>query len=101
MRYKLIFLLILSIYISPAQGAHAPKTFKVLTFNTWMLEILGKDRTQNMEERLTLMPKAIADTGADIVFLQEVWTEKARKGLINGLARHGYINKAHKNGDLL
>ena len=52
--------------------------FKVLTFNTWLLEILGKDIAEDIPERRELIVEALIGLDADVISLQEVWSDKHR-----------------------
>ncbi len=80
------------------------ETLKVLTLNTWLLEIrvgggsldlpkglgfsfpyLSKPVGQDIALRLAQMPRIIAETGADLIALQEVWQEDYAVFLINAL----------------
>ena len=64
-------------------------TFKVVTLNTWLLpSILGvsKDR----ELRKTKMPSWLSSSGADVIALQEVWTEEDQDFLIGRMSEIGY-----------
>ena len=62
--------------------------FKVVTFNTWLLEILGKDVAADIPERRERIVEALIDLDADVISLQEVWPDKHRNFLIEHLSEH-------------
>ena len=62
--------------------------FKVVTFNTWLLEILGKDIAGDIPERRERIVEALIDLDADVISLQEVWPNKHRDFLIEHLSEH-------------
>ena len=62
--------------------------FKVITFNTWLLEIFGKDIAEDIPERRERIVKALIELDADVISLQEVWPNKHRDFLIEHLSEH-------------
>lgn len=59
---------------------------KVLTFNAWLLPFVASD----IPERTRAMAGSIFFTGADIVALQEVWSDSTKIQIASDLARWGY-----------
>ena len=70
--------------LTQANASH----FKVITFNTWLLEILGKDIAKDIFERRERIVEALIELDADVIFLQEVWLDKHRDFLIEHLSEH-------------
>ena len=62
--------------------------FKVVNFNTWLLEILGKDIASDILERRERIVEALIELDADVISLQEVWPNKHREFLIEHLSEH-------------
>ena len=60
----------------------------MVTFNTWLLEILGIDIAEDIPERRECIVEALIELDADVVFLQEVWPDKHRDFLIEHLSKH-------------
>lgn len=68
------------------------KNLTMLTLNAGLLdvEILGRpvlEPTPFVNERLKILPKALARTNADVIALQEVYEQKHREFLISGLRK--------------
>jgi endonuclease/exonuclease/phosphatase family metal-dependent hydrolase len=64
---------------------------RILTFNTWLLRTpLGFDLAKDVEERFVRLPESLAETGADIICLQEVWCPKLRASLSAKMAALAY-----------
>jgi len=61
----------------------------VISYNTFLLPA-DSVALATTEQRLYFLPDALARTGADILILQEVWTDKARETLKTGMAARGY-----------
>jgi endonuclease/exonuclease/phosphatase family metal-dependent hydrolase len=85
-----------------ASFAHADESsLKVLTFNTWLMDIpvypLGfrRDVSREMNSRIQKMPAALAETGADIVVLEEVWSQTSKDTLIRSMRALGYPYAAY------
>jgi endonuclease/exonuclease/phosphatase family metal-dependent hydrolase len=91
--------------LSSAEHAHEPHTLKVLSFNVWAVEgwlpkfILNPSK--DLEQRFQLMPAAIAETGADVVILQELWRTDRADRLRNELMKHGYVYSAMKTPSVM
>lgn len=86
---KITFLLFVAIVAFGRTQAFAQDMpLTVLTFNTWLLRTLSISKDTNA--RLALMPELIAGTGADVVALQEAWSNRDRNALIRGLKKFGY-----------
>jgi len=81
----LIFIFSINIFASDKL-----KQFKLLTFNTWLLDLPLGLGAKEIDKRIPLMTKLIIQTNADIVSLQEVWLDKHRDQLINGPRTGGY-----------
>jgi len=73
-----------------------PESLKVMTFNTWLLP-----SAEDKKSRLAEMPEALAEQGADIIFLQEVWESKHRKPLIKEMKKKGYYAHYDTNSSFL
>ncbi len=71
---------------------HANKrTFKVLSFNTWLLKTpFGFSIAEHVDARAQLIPSAIATLNPDIISLQEVWSTEHRDQLIRDFQKLGY-----------
>ena len=94
------FFLVLFFSVLGSALAQAPATFKVLTFNSWLLDIpvgLGfrTEIAQDMDERLQLLPEYLAATDADIIVLQEVWSQRSKRFLSKALKTKGYPYSAY------
>jgi endonuclease/exonuclease/phosphatase family metal-dependent hydrolase len=90
-----IFLLIQSFALNISHAAE----FSALTYNTWLYPsyfFISKD----MKERIQVMPRVLAGTGADIIALQEVWTPSFRDSLTEGMKSLGYPYFAAKDENL-
>ncbi len=72
---------------TPASGS---TEIKVLTYNTWLLDLPFGCGSQIVDKRLRRLPEAIANTEADLIALQEVWHRSHRKYLTNEMKRFGY-----------
>jgi endonuclease/exonuclease/phosphatase family metal-dependent hydrolase len=67
------------------------KQIKLVTFNAWLLRTpVGLDISKDIDKRVKIIPQSIADTGADIIFLQEVWGEKIQEDIIQQFKNLGY-----------
>lgn len=87
-KLSLLFTLGLLAIVSSAKA----ETLKVLTFNTWLLEapVVGIDLAKLNNARLILMPEKFEESGADIIFLQEVWKKKYRRFLVKAMKAKGW-----------
>jgi len=65
---------------------------KVLTFNTW-----GIKGARDIETRMKLIPKAVAELSPDIIVFQEVFEESELKILEEGLIRAGYPKEGFRS----
>jgi len=76
-------------------------SLKVLTFNAWLLDIpvypfgLRRDISEDMSERIKRMPQRLAETQADVIVLQEVWSQASKDALIKGMKERGYPYAAY------
>lgn len=89
-RKTLLINLIILCSLIHATYADEKEYLRILSFNTWLLEYAGKDLAVDIDERLALIPSKLAETGADIIFLQEVWTSRFRNILIQEMKKHYY-----------
>ncbi len=92
MKIKTTLAIILS-FFTLANFAHAtptPNTLKVLTLNTWLLSVLGHPIGKDQEMRAEKIPQTIADLGADLIAMQEVWPNHYKESLTEEFARLGY-----------
>jgi len=83
-------LLFLTFASHAAEVIVCPQKLKVLTFNTWMLSLPFNAGAHDLQERLDIFPDRLSETGADIIGLQEVWWDKARKTLKKEMFKRGY-----------
>jgi endonuclease/exonuclease/phosphatase family metal-dependent hydrolase len=83
----LVFLCIASIQLGFAQSN---REFKLLTLNCWFLSILGHDIGKDIDARLMIIPEKIVSLDADIILLQEVWSNKHKKYLAKTFKEFGY-----------
>lgn len=79
------YILILLLACTPA---HA-ESIKVLTFNTWLLELLNIKLAKNVTERRELIAEQLAKSDADVLNLIEVWQPKNASFLVERL-RHKF-----------
>ena len=86
MKKSLIILSIVFLCFSFTQASASD--FKVITFNTWLLEILGNDVASDIPERRERIIEALIELDADVISLQEVWPVKHRDFLIEHLSEH-------------
>ena len=63
---------------------------KVLTYNVWMVEMPFNMVSHDIDARAEAMPKEIAKTQADVIALQEVWSDKKKQFLSNEFKKQGY-----------
>jgi endonuclease/exonuclease/phosphatase family metal-dependent hydrolase len=66
------------------------ESFRLLSFNAWLLSPLRVGIARDVARRAELIPRAISRLRPDIVALQEVWGRRWRRRLIAGFAREGY-----------
>lgn len=62
---------------------------KVLSYNTYLLPADNLAMATS-DQRLYFLPDALARTGADIIILQEVWTDKSKQSLTSAMQAKGY-----------
>ena len=62
---------------------------KVLSYNTYLLPA-DNLALATSDQRLYYLPDALARTNADIIILQEVWTDKAQQSLKTAMQTRGY-----------
>jgi endonuclease/exonuclease/phosphatase family metal-dependent hydrolase len=84
-------------FAAPASSLiHPPPVLKVLTFNTWLLDIpigpfgIRSDVAHDLEERRNILPRFLAETDADIIVLEEVWSQKSKQQIAADMRRLGY-----------
>lgn len=63
---------------------------RVLSLNTWMLRTPFGDIAKDIDDRIKLMPRAIAEEGPDVIVLQEVWNQTIRQRLIDHFRDLGF-----------
>ena len=93
----LIFNLIFSFqgfgFVPPLPAERQAHELKVVTFNTWLLEIFGIDFADDIVPRRQLMVSAFNEIDADILSLREVWPDKHRRFLVEALSeRYPYCS---------
>ncbi len=59
---------------------------KVVTFNTWLLELFGLDAASDISPRRQIMVNAFNEMEADVLALREVWPHKHRQFLVDNLS---------------
>lgn len=66
---------------------------KVLTFNTWLLDLAVLDPfdAKDLVLRGTLMPQVFEETGAHVIFLQEVWRKNHREFMCREAQKINYF----------
>lgn len=62
----------------------------VLTFNTWLLKAAKINLTKNYRQRLKNLPKYLANTGAGVINLQEVWSDSDKREICVKLKELNY-----------
>jgi endonuclease/exonuclease/phosphatase family metal-dependent hydrolase len=78
------------------------RILKVLTFNTWLVRTpLGFDVSRDTDKRFAALPDALTATGADIIFLQEVWDPKMRAQISAEMSARGYPHAQGIKGPLV
>jgi endonuclease/exonuclease/phosphatase family metal-dependent hydrolase len=82
----------------PDREADVPTTLGILSFNTWLVRVRGFARARDLEARLALLPEAAAGTGADVIALQEVWSDGDRERLCRAFEALGYPHAAVGTG---
>ena len=92
----ILFLLFASFSISFGQNSTNDSAFielSFITFNTWALPIwLPKYDRKN---RFDKIPKALIETDADFICLQETFAQSIRKKLIDELSKNYYLKTDH------
>jgi exonuclease III len=63
-----------------------------LSYNIWGLKLGPINISSDFSYRLKFLPKKLAETNADIIFLQEVWYSRDKKFLIKEMKKYGYSN---------
>ncbi len=105
--------------ISIGYAVPEPKTLKVLQFNTFLLDFsvvfsgyaMGTGRVTDIpfkkkfifdvEQRRKIMPSFLASTGADVLVLEEVWSEESKDRLIQDMYGFGYTHyRYNSQGDI-
>lgn len=67
-----------------------PLRLKVLTYNVWLLDLPFQLGSHDNSARLAVIPHELAKLDADIIALQEVWSESHKKTLKKDLQSMGY-----------
>ena len=75
-------------------GPHT--NLRVLSYNSFYLPA-DDVSSATAQQRLYFLPETLAQTGADIVILQEVWTPDAQQTLATGMQSRGYQTFIHEN----
>lgn len=57
-------------------------SLKIVQYNVWQLKHYGIDFSKDRLKRLNALPDALADTQADIIALEEVWTNTDKKFIL-------------------
>ena len=80
--------------VSSLESESKEATFKVLNFNTWIVEgwipSFIATPSKDVDERISLIPKAVAELQPDVVIFQEVWTHRRRAQLAESFKKLGY-----------
>lgn len=76
--FSALFVLVLSV----SAGAAPTEKLKVLTFNTWLLDIFGLPLATNVDLRRDAIADGLRATHADIVNLIEVWREDSANEIV-------------------
>ena len=66
------------------------RQLKVLTYNVWMVPFVFELISRDIEARSAAIPAELAKTGADIIALQEVWSNEKKKSLSANFKKEGY-----------
>lgn len=66
------------------------KIFSILHFNVWLLKLYGITSSEHIQERLALIPDALALENADVISLVEVWRVREKKFLVEKMRERGY-----------
>ena len=84
------FALALLLFFGLSHNSSASSALRVLQLNTWQLRIFGIDPTVDRVERLKILPEMIAETGADVIALEEVWKTKDKNTVVREMRKRGY-----------
>lgn len=79
-------------------GPHV--NLRVLSYNSFYLPA-DDVSSATAEQRLYFLPETLAQTGADILILQEVWTPDAQQTLAAGMQARGYQTFIQENKSLV
>lgn len=66
-------------------------TLKIVTYNTWLLDLPFNMGSRDIAARLNIIPQELAKLDADIIALQEVWSPRARQKLASEFYKKGYL----------
>jgi exonuclease III len=78
------------IVTAPSDVDTTPRmNLKVLSYNTYLLPADNLAQATS-DQRLYYLPDALARTDADIIILQEVWTERSQQSLKTAMKAKGY-----------
>jgi endonuclease/exonuclease/phosphatase family metal-dependent hydrolase len=72
--------------LSPAEA----KSLKILTYNVWMVQLPFELGSKDINARTAAIPHYAAQTGADIIALQEVWPDHRKISLARIFKKLGY-----------
>ncbi len=70
-------------------------SLKIVQYNVWQLKHYGIDFSKDRLKRLNALPDALADTQADIIALEEVWTNTDKKFISEEMKKRGYPFRAY------
>lgn len=73
------------------------KTLTILSYNAWILDAPFKLGALDVKARAAALPAALAETGADVMALQEVWSSKYKKFFLQELKKYGYEYSFYEN----
>lgn len=85
----LVLLTLLTLH-APYTNASDQQTLKILTLNTWLLRIFGVPIGKDIPTRARLIPRAVANTGADLITFQEAWSNRYKRRFRRELKKLGY-----------
>ncbi len=71
-------------------NASAQVKLKFVQLNAWQVQFAGIDFTKDRLKRLLLLPDELANTQADIITMQEVWSNSAKMYVADEMEKRGY-----------
>ena len=81
---------------TPERGRFQSGRLSVLTFNSWLLDVpiypfgFRSDISKDYDLRMNALPSALAATQADVIVLQEVWSQNAKRKIAERMRKEGY-----------